>query len=150
MREPVPRVGQDNSRLQRRSLLDVESINTSPQTFHRHGLGWSFVKSSTHQKLLCLRFKIIFSVRPFQATPPESFGLGPADERPSRSPAGASSRPTLLPYKGKRKDTAFIFSLLWLPRRRKQRPPKVSRRMKLFSRIIHQRLTLSRSPEDAL
>src|SRR5258708_4079170 len=30
MREAVPRVGQDNSRLQRRSLLDVESINTSP------------------------------------------------------------------------------------------------------------------------
>src|SRR6266481_2011515 len=36
MREAVPRVGQDNSRLQRRSLLDAESINTSPQTFHRH------------------------------------------------------------------------------------------------------------------
>ena len=30
MREAVPRVGQDNSRLQRKSLLDVESINTSP------------------------------------------------------------------------------------------------------------------------
>ncbi len=42
-------------------------------------------------------------------------------------------RPILLPYKGKRKDTAFIFSLLRLPRRRKQRPPKVSRRMKLFN-----------------
>jgi hypothetical protein len=59
-------------------------------------------------------------------------------------------RPTLLPYKGKRKDTAFIFSLLRLPRRRKQRAPKVSRRMKLFSGIIRQSLTLSRLPEDAL
>jgi hypothetical protein len=79
MREAVPRVGQDNSRLQRRSLLDVESINTSPQTFHRHGLGWSFVKSSTHQKLLCLRFKIIFSVKtalPFACNAP--FIQGPA------------------------------------------------------------------------
>jgi len=47
-------------------------------------------------------------------------------------------------------DTAFMFCLLRLRRRRKLRPSKVSRRMKLFSRIIHQRLTLSRWPEDAL
>jgi hypothetical protein len=33
MREAVPRVGQDNSRLQRRSLLDAESINHRRRLF---------------------------------------------------------------------------------------------------------------------
>jgi len=64
-------------------------------------------------------------------------------------PAAASKTHSFLPV-GEYDRHGVYFYLLRLPRRRKQRPPKISRRMKLFSRIVRQRLTLSRLSENAL